>query len=279
MFGLGYGQIWTSLNEFGLEYGRKISVPFSSLRVRRPACSSPWKATPEWQPQHRQVGFVGLGNRPPMWRWRRQKEAPVLLSYSSWWPYPCHATGTEVLLPPATPSSPIFPFLLQWDQVVVLAMCGRWIWCWYARVHLTLKHATHCRFAFGEARTGAHVGLADSADGDGRPPVPAIDEQMIISFSSKSRPKNHEFITNWLRYKHIFSFFFFCNHNMLNTVCALCYIKLGLIYHVLSWIMITSIWCSVCFHVFCYGSTCICRCMRFVNSRAAYSWNSTLLWE
>jgi hypothetical protein len=28
---LGYGQIWTSLNGFGLEYGRKISIPFSPL--------------------------------------------------------------------------------------------------------------------------------------------------------------------------------------------------------------------------------------------------------
>ena len=31
MFGLGYGQISTPLNEFGLKYGRKISIPFSSL--------------------------------------------------------------------------------------------------------------------------------------------------------------------------------------------------------------------------------------------------------
>jgi hypothetical protein len=34
--GLGYGQIWTPINGFGLEYGRKISIPFSPLLLTVP---------------------------------------------------------------------------------------------------------------------------------------------------------------------------------------------------------------------------------------------------
>jgi hypothetical protein len=61
---------------------------------------------------------------------------------------------------------------------------------------------------------GAHVGLADAADGDGRP---AMDEQMMKFFLLNAGPST----TSSYRLIEVQVYFsVFGNHNVLNTVCA-----------------------------------------------------------